>query len=201
MTMTAEIPKPRAGGWMAEIAGRTPASYFGIVLGLGGLGNAWRAATKVWALPPVIGEAIFALAGLVWALLVLLYILKAVIAFERLNEEARHPIQCCFIGLAGVATMLIAGGLLPYWRGGATLLFGIGFLFTAGFAIWRTGGLWHGERDHAHTTAVLYLPTVAGSFVTATVVPHSDSPTGASLPSAPACFPGLQWNRSSCTAC
>jgi tellurite resistance protein len=35
--------------------------------------------------------------------------------------------------------------------------------------MWRTGGLWLGNREHADTTAVLYLPTVAGSFVTAAV--------------------------------
>ncbi len=34
-------------------------------------------------------------------------------------------------------------------------------------AYWRTGGLWQGVRSPAATTAVLYLPTVAGSFVSA----------------------------------
>lgn len=66
--------------------------------------------------------------------------------------------------------MLIAGGLVPYWRAGAFVLFLLGFAFTLGFGVWRTGQLWHGERDHGATTAVLYLPTVAGSFVSATVV-------------------------------
>jgi tellurite resistance protein TehA-like permease len=35
------------------------------------------------------------------------------------------------------------------------------------FAIWRTGGLWFDARDHTATTPVLYLPTAAGSFVSA----------------------------------
>lgn len=38
-----------------------------------------------------------------------------------------------------------------------------GAIFTFGFA----GGFWFGERDHTATT-VLYLPAVAGSFVSAT---------------------------------
>ena len=37
-----------------------PASFFGIVLGLAGLGNAWRAATLAWQLPPAIGETLMA---------------------------------------------------------------------------------------------------------------------------------------------
>lgn len=41
--------------------------------------------------------------------------------------------------------------------------------YAVGFGVWRTGGLWQGGREHTDTTPVLYLPTVAGSFVLATV--------------------------------
>ncbi|AWN34386.1 dicarboxylate transporter/tellurite-resistance protein TehA [Methylobacterium radiodurans] len=154
---------------LRDIAANTPAAYFGIVLGLAGLGGAWRAASLAWHLPAFVGEAVYTLAGAVWAVLVVLYALKAILAPDKLAAEVAHPVQCCFIGLAGVATMLVAGGFVTYSPGAATVLFGLGFLFTLGFAVWRTGGLWQGGRDHGTTTAVLYLPTVAGSFVTATV--------------------------------
>lgn len=156
--------------WLVEIAGNMPASYFGIVLGLAGLGNAWRAATQAWRFPAVVGELIYAAAGLVWASLVFLYLLKARFAPGKLAAEAAHPIQCCFIGLAGVSTMLIAGGLVPYWAAGARAFFALGAIFTLGFGVWRTGSLWRGERDSSTLTAVLYLPTVAGSFVSAIVL-------------------------------
>ncbi|MCJ8144042.1 dicarboxylate transporter/tellurite-resistance protein TehA [Ancylobacter sp. A5.8] len=146
-----------------------PASYFGMVLGLAGLGGTWRAAHLAWGLPSLVGEVILLIAGLVWVVVTALYALKWIVAREAALVEAAHPIQCCFIGLAGVATMLVAGGLIPYSHGAALALYIAGAVFTLGFAIWRTGGLWLGERDHSHTTAVLYLPTVAGSFVIGTV--------------------------------
>jgi tellurite resistance protein len=146
-----------------------PAAFFGIVLGLAGLGNAWRAAHQVWQLPALVGEVLMALAAVVWALLLLLFILKWILARSDALGEAFHPVQCCFIGLAGVATMLMALAALPYSRLAADILFGIGATFTLGFALWRTGMLWQGEREHAATTPVLYLPTVAGGFVTAIV--------------------------------
>ncbi|MEP9375950.1 dicarboxylate transporter/tellurite-resistance protein TehA [Aquabacter sp. CN5-332] len=155
---------------LSEIAGNMPASYFGIVLGLAGLGNAWRAAAQAWQFPAFIAEMIYGVAGIVWATLVALYLSKAFLAPEKLAAEAAHPVQCCFIGLAGVSTMLIAGGLATHWQVGADIVFLIGAAFTLCFGIWRTGGLWHGERDAGTTTAVLYLPTVAGSFVSATVI-------------------------------
>ena len=170
-TAIAQPPVPeRWLGPLSEIVGNMPVSYFGIVLGLAGLGNAWRGAEQAWRMPKFVADWIYLVAGLVWAVLVILLLLKALLAPDKLAAEAAHPVQCCFIGLAGVATMLIAGGLVPYERMSASILFGVGFAFTLGFAVWRTGGLWQGERHPETTTAVLYLPTVAGSFVSASVV-------------------------------
>lgn len=165
-----EVSRPSVAARLRLTAETTPASFFGMVLGLAGLGGSWRAAAQAWSLPALVAEAIYGLAGVVWAVLVVFYAIKAIVAPERVAAEAAHPVQCCFIGLAGVATMLLASGLQPYAPMGAAILFGLGFLFTLSFAVWRTGALWQGERDPGATTAVLYLPTVAGSFVSATVV-------------------------------
>ena len=142
-----------------------PAAFFGIVLGLAGLGNAWRAATAAWHLPEAIGEVLMGVATIVWLILILLYGLKWIFRRHEAVAEALHPIQCCFIGLAGVSTMLISLAVLPYNRPAALVLFAAGGLFTFGFAVWRTGLLWQGGRDPAVTTPVLYLPAVAGGFV------------------------------------
>jgi tellurite resistance protein len=146
-----------------------PAAFFGIVLGLAGLGNAWRSAHAVWGAPANVGEALMAIAAIVWVVLLVLFVLKWIFASAAAREEAEHPVQCCFIGLAGVATMLIGGAALPYSRLAAQVLFAAGAAFTVAFAVWRTGVLWRGARDPGATTPVLYLPTVAGGFVLATV--------------------------------
>lgn len=144
-----------------------PASYFGMVLGIAGLGGAWRVAHRVWGLPPEVGETLMLVGTLLWAFLVVLYGIKWLVAPEEARREAEDPIQCCFIGLVGVATSLVALAVLPYSRPLAEALFGAGAVFTLGFALWRTGVLWQGGRDHNTTTPVLYLPTVAGAFITA----------------------------------
>lgn len=154
-----------------------PAAFFCIVFGLAGLSNSRRSAVSVWQLPPIFGEAIGFAALAVWMIVTGLYALKWIFAAERARAEAEHPVQCCFIGLAGVSTMLIAIVLLPYRVRIAWVLFIAGALFTVLFAVWRTGSLWQGARDPATTTAVLYLPIVAGSFTTAiaaSAVGHAD---------------------------
>jgi tellurite resistance protein len=142
-----------------------PASFFAMVLGTVGLGNAWRAASHLWALPPMIGEAIMAVGFIIWALLALLYLAKWIASPELALSEVADAIQCCFVGLIGVATMLAATAVLPYATIAAEVIFAIGAVFTFGFGIWRTGHIWRGGRNHAATTPILYLPLVAGSFV------------------------------------
>lgn len=146
-----------------------PASFFSMVLGLAGLGGSWRAGQNVWQFSPMIGELLMLLATIVWSLLLLLYLLKSVVAPQAVLDEAAHPVQCCFIGLIGVATMLIAGAIAPYSKSLSLSIFLSGGGFTLLFAIWRAGDLWRGNRELATTTPVLYLPTVAGSFVAGTV--------------------------------
>ncbi|WP_094845445.1 dicarboxylate transporter/tellurite-resistance protein TehA [Bordetella genomosp. 9] len=146
-----------------------PPSFFAIVLGLAGLAGNWRAAHAAWSLPAAVGEALYALAFLSWLAITILYGLKWIAAPAVARAEAEHAVQCCFIGLAGVATMLVAQGALPYSRPAAILLFMLGVVATFAFGVWRTGLLWRGGRDHAATTPVLYLPLVAGGFVTGTV--------------------------------
>ncbi|WP_340117862.1 dicarboxylate transporter/tellurite-resistance protein TehA [Pelagibius sp. 7325] len=157
---------PRAG--LAAKLPVIPAAAFGMVLGLAGLANAWRAAHDAYQLPAAVGEAIMAAAAAVWAILLCLYAFKWWLTPRLAIAELHHPVQCCFVGLIGVATMLVAIGALPYDRTVGVALFAAGSLFTAGFAIWRTGLLWQGGRQDSDTTAVLYLPTVAGFFVTGT---------------------------------
>ncbi|KLD62844.1 dicarboxylate transporter/tellurite-resistance protein TehA [Dyella japonica] len=146
-----------------------PASFFGIVLGIGGLGNAWRAAHQVWQLPAWIGETLLALAAVVWLTLLVLTSAKWIYARPAALAELSHPVQSCFVGLAGLTTMVMAGAVLPYSRDAALVLFVLGFLHTVSFAVWLTGTLWVGGRDKACTTAALYLPVVGGSFVAAAV--------------------------------
>lgn len=144
---------------------RVPAAMFGIVLGLSGLGTCWRLAHRLWDLPSAVGEVILAIATLIWALLIVAYIGKWLNARAEAIAELGHPVQCCFIGLIGGATMLIGNAILPYCRPVTLVLFVCGLIFTLGFALWRTGLLWQGERQPADTTAVLYLPAVAGTFI------------------------------------
>jgi tellurite resistance protein len=145
-----------------------PASFFGIVLGVLALGSDWRAAAGLWNLPRGIGEAILLAGVVIWGVLAARYAAKWIWHRDEALAEAAHPIQCCFIGLFPVSTLLVSIAVLPYSRLAAIILFALGAVGSLAFSVWRHGGLWMGGRDPATTTPVLYLPAVAGNFVAAT---------------------------------
>ena len=158
-----------------------PAAFFGIVLGLLGLSAAWRAGSRLWELPAFPGDALALLGTLVWATVLVLFTAKWVLAREAAQAEARDPVQCCFIGLAGVATILVSVAAMP-WSGAAALaLFALGTAFTLAFGVGTTGALWQGGRDPSMSTPVLYLPTVAGGFVAASAAAAHGFPIIAQL--------------------
>jgi tellurite resistance protein len=146
-----------------------PAAFFGIILGLVGLGRCWREAAGIWHAPAIVGESVMATAAAVWALLVLQYIAKWIWRRADAVREVGHPVQCCFVGLLPVSTMLLSLAALPYSYLVAAGLGVAGGVGQLGFAVYRTGQLWTGGRDPETTTPVLYLPTVAGNFVSAIV--------------------------------
>lgn len=147
-----------------------PASFFGMPLGLVALGLAWRSAEVIWSVPKLISEILIWSGSALWALLFIIYLGKWFLGRADAQQELQHPIQCCFIGLAGVVGLLVSIGLSTEFRTLSVGAFCLGFAWTLAFAIYRTGRLWMGDRSPESTTPVLYLPTVAGMLVTASAV-------------------------------
>ena len=144
-----------------------PATFFGMVLGLGGLGNGWRVAARIWGAPGVIGEILALTAAAVWFLWFVLYALKWARWHEAALAELRHPVQAFFVALVPVATLIAAIALAPHLPRIAWTMFALGVAGQVAFSAWGVGGLWQGGREAEATTPVLYMPTVGGGFVSA----------------------------------
>jgi tellurite resistance protein len=144
-----------------------PASLFSIVLGVAGLAGGWRVAARLWHVPQWVGETLLALAALIWLIILVLYVAKWLWAREEALAEFRDPVQSCFVGLVGVATLLVAVAAAPHSKAIGWTLFAIGVAIQFSFSIYVTGSWWRGGRDLGATTPALYLPLGAGNFVTA----------------------------------
>ncbi|TNG94798.1 dicarboxylate transporter/tellurite-resistance protein TehA [Pasteurellaceae bacterium USgator11] len=145
-----------------------PVSYFGITLGLFAIGLAWRHAQLLFPeISPLIADIILFVSGIVWLLLLGVYLAKWVIAANSAREELQHLVVCCFISLIPITTMLLGMALLHVIYPVALWLILLGTLGQLLFAAYRSAGLWRGIHKAEATTPVIYLPTVAANFVSA----------------------------------
>lgn len=147
------------------VLARVPASFFGAVLGLGGLANGWRAASRVWGLPGAIADGLALLAVAVWAVVAMLWGAKWLLARGAAKAEMLAPVTGGFGGLVPFSTM-VAGlavvGTVPA-LGQAMMILGI--VGQILFVPWFVGRLWTGGRPAEASTPILYLPAVGGSFL------------------------------------
>src|SRR5476649_1837186 len=84
------------------ISSTVPASFFGIVLDLAGVGNTWRAAHWLWQMPAIVGGILEWMAVGVWLIVVLIFSAKWLWHRMEAKTEITHPVLCCYVGLVGV---------------------------------------------------------------------------------------------------
>lgn len=144
-----------------------PAGYFGMVLGTIGMGFAWRYASTLWPVSPWPGEILVTLAVVMWFLLSVAYLSRALRFPQSVLAEMRHPVMSSFVSLFPATTLLVAIGFVPWYRPLSLGLFGFGVVVQLGYAAWQSAGLWRGKHPREATTPGLYLPTVANNFISA----------------------------------
>lgn len=144
-----------------------PAGYFGIVLGIIGLGFSWRFAATIWPVTLLPADGLIILAMVIWALLMLAFISRMFRHGASVLEEISHPLKSSFVSLAPATSMLVAIGLAPWLHTLALGLFLIAVVAQLTYSAWQTAGLWRGQHPKEATTPGLYLPTVANNFISA----------------------------------
>ena len=81
-----------------------------------------------------------------------------------------HPARTCFFSLIPATTAQVGAALYPYAEVPALTLVVLGAVGQLYFASHRIAGTWRGGHAPEATSPVLYLPTVATNFATATAM-------------------------------
>ncbi|MGR6981658.1 dicarboxylate transporter/tellurite-resistance protein TehA [Testudinibacter sp. P27/CKL/0425] len=155
-----------------------PVNYFGITLGLFSLGLAWHHAAAMFPdFPQWIDGSIALIGGVIWLLLLGAYIAKWFVARQSAEQELHHLVMCCFISLIPITAMLFGMQLLHREPPLGLALIIAGTIGQLLFAAYRSAGLWRGIHQAEATTPVIYLPTVAANFVSATALAELGYPS------------------------
>jgi len=146
---------------------RVPVSFFGMVLGVFGLGSAWRYAATLDFGPAWLGETLIFAGGFIWFMLALIYAARCLTNPKAIREEFLNNNQFSFISLLPAGGVLVSIGLHPYQLILANMLMIAGAIGQLVFSAWRCAPLWRGEFASEATTPGFYLPTVAANFICA----------------------------------
>lgn len=140
-----------------------PVAAFAAVMGVCGLGLSWRAAAQVLAAPPVVGEALVALAGLLLGTLTACYTTKLVCAPASVAAEFRDPTRSSYFGCFTIALLVFAVGVLPYAPRAALGFWAVGA--SGQFVLFLTlFGRWIAEpTDVAQATPAWFIPIVGNA--------------------------------------
>ena len=147
-----------------------PVNYFAVALGTGALGAAWRTGASKGMAPDWVGESILAFNAVVWLLLVG-FLVHAVVKYRAwVCSFWEHPARTCFFSLIPATTAQVGAALYPYAEVPALTLVVLGAVGQLYFASHRIAGTWRGGHAPEAISPVLYLPTVATNFATATAM-------------------------------
>lgn len=90
-----------------------PVTIFASVMGLAGLGLAWRKANSVLGFPVEISEVVLIIAGLTFVAATLTYGLKIMRFPQAVIGEFNHPVRSAFFSTFPIGVLLLAAGLYP----------------------------------------------------------------------------------------
>lgn len=155
----------------AEVSGdrppflaRLPVNLFGSVMGLSGLGLAWRQAAAVLGAPAAIGEAILCLAGVLFVLLACGYALKAWRYQAAVAGEFVHPLAGNFFAAIAISLLLLAAGLAPHAPDAARAVWSIGAIGEYAAAIAAVRG-WIARATPREAANPAWFVPVVGCIV------------------------------------
>ncbi|MBT2502370.1 hypothetical protein [Curtobacterium sp. ISL-83] len=145
---------------------RLALNTFGIAFGTAGIAGTWTAAGTDLGAPPVIGEALWVIAALLWIGTIVRYLRRAG-GLRAIGADLRHPVFGPFAALvpaigallsAHVAAALPVLGTIGVW----TMV-----TLSAAFGAWFLSSLLTVPREPGTLHGGYLLPTVAGSLLAA----------------------------------
>ena len=121
-------------------------NWFGAVMGLAGLGLAWRGAAPLVKQPHAFSEVWVFAAAILLAVLLPLYLFKVLTDAKAIAEEFTDPARLGYCATLPLGLTLVAAGLQPYSARGANGLWWLGAALLLAFqafalARWLKGGV------------------------------------------------------------
>ncbi|RZI63049.1 MAG: hypothetical protein EOP79_20540 [Variovorax sp.] len=154
----ARVPEP-------PLLARLSVAMFGMVMGIGGLANAWALAHRVFGAPVLVSELLLGLAVLLFGVLAITHLLKLSLHFSAVREEFAHPVRSSFFPTISVAAVVLSIGLRPYAHGVAEGLWWFGAMLHFVLAVTLIRRWILHAQDEGVLTPAWFIPVVGNILI------------------------------------
>ena len=168
--MTAASPVPaegRSGAWLEHV----PAPLFAVVMGVCGLGLAWRKAHAVLHVPAHVSNAALIAAAAVFLALTALYAAKAVRYPQAVAAEFQNPIRANFFPAFSISILLLSRAALSIGPQTAFALWSVGAAIHLAFTLHLLKRWIVRNHDIHHSNPAWFIPVVGNLLVPLTGAP------------------------------
>ncbi|WPB56287.1 SLAC1 anion channel family protein [Xylophilus sp. GOD-11R] len=150
---------------------RLSVAMFGMVMGTGGLADAWAKAHEVFGVPLLVSQVLLGFAVLCFGVLVVAHLAKLGFCFAEVAEEFAHPVRSSFFPAISVAAIVLSVGLRRYSPVGAEVLWCLGAAMHFVFAITLIRRWILHPQDEGVLTPAWFIPVVGNILVPVGGVP------------------------------
>jgi tellurite resistance protein len=140
-----------------------PVSLFGSVIAITGLSFSWGRAEEIFNTANWIKPAFGMLAGMVFILLTICYLLKWIRYPAIVRKEFDHPVSVSFFGAFIISLLLLPGLFLAYYPKLATAMWCVGALLMFGFA-WIVLRKWFDHQQDPGNAMPAWIIPVVGTL-------------------------------------
>lgn len=156
-----------------------PVAFFSSVMGLAGLAMALQQGEAILGLPRGGGYVVTIISLIVFALLAVLYVMKALRYPEAVAQEWRHPVKMSFGATITVSLLLLGGATLGLWPTLSYMLWLVGAashlavtLYVLNAWIYKPG------FEITHISPAWFIPVVGNIVAPIAGVTHAGPETG-----------------------
>ena len=139
---------------------RTPPALFPCLLGLIGLGLAWRRAAEIWPVSPWMGEVILLSSSILFAVTFIFYIAKLSLRPSVLLDDLKVAPARGAVSAGSMCIMLISAAALPYSIMTALVLWWFSIVLHLVYLVCTIYSLTKVENVRATVTPPMVLPFV-----------------------------------------
>ncbi|MBF0323677.1 MAG: SLAC1 anion channel family protein [Alphaproteobacteria bacterium] len=152
---------PQAGPVLIHV----PVTIFASVMGLAGLGLAWRKANALLGFPAMVSDGVLVLAALAFLASATTYGLKVLRHFPAVVGEFDHPIRSAFFSTIPISMMLMAAALHPHGPAVSFWLWAAGALLQLALTIRLIVRWMVHKQDITHVNPAWFIPIVGNIIV------------------------------------